>query len=449
MDIKVIDAVMGTGKSTWAIQQLKETNKRTVVILPYRDEIKRYQDDLADLGNHLVALHEDLQTKNKQERFDDALEDTQVILITHALFTKFLKPHVFQIIDQGDWHLLMDEAIPAFEAIKGLSKTILNGWLVGDIVTEEPINDTLTRIVPVPGIAEAYIKADDYVCSRAEKGFLKQSLVHDLLRSNSKDGKGFFSFTLSEHRLKSFESVTVLTYMFRGSDLDYWCRMKDLKVDHQELTRDTEGLFHLQPHDGQYSGEQFRHMIEILDVKSKFGTMPGQLSSTSTRTKLSDDNVNEIQKDLRRLFRNRKIGPMIESEDFMFSCLGDYRTTWKGERLPKKFIGESTWVAFSTRGVNTLSHKHNLAFLYNIFPQPAVEHIVNSGLRGITTYSRDTYALSSMLQWIWRSAIRNGEAIRVYIPARRMRELLEGWLDAEGTGKYLKKWVPGAWNPCK
>ena len=41
----------------------------------------------------------------------------------------------------------------------------------------------------------------------------------------------------------------------------------------------------------------------------------------------------------------------------------------------------------------------------------------------------DNYALSILIQWIWRSAIREGEDIYIYIPSKRMRDLLIGWLD--------------------
>lgn len=41
----------------------------------------------------------------------------------------------------------------------------------------------------------------------------------------------------------------------------------------------------------------------------------------------------------------------------------------------------------------------------------------------------DEYALSTMVQWIWRSAIRNGEEIRLYVPSKRMRELLQNWIE--------------------
>ena len=38
------------------------------------------------------------------------------------------------------------------------------------------------------------------------------------------------------------------------------------------------------------------------------------------------------------------------------------------------------------------------------------------------------YALGEMIQWIWRSAIRDGKEIWIYVPSRRMRELLKQWL---------------------
>ena len=40
----------------------------------------------------------------------------------------------------------------------------------------------------------------------------------------------------------------------------------------------------------------------------------------------------------------------------------------------------------------------------------------------------DGYALSEMLQFIWRSAIRDGNEIWVYIPSVRMRNLLKKWI---------------------
>ena len=39
------------------------------------------------------------------------------------------------------------------------------------------------------------------------------------------------------------------------------------------------------------------------------------------------------------------------------------------------------------------------------------------------------YALSEMIQWIFRSRIRNNEDINIYIPSSRMRNLLIEFLE--------------------
>ncbi len=43
----------------------------------------------------------------------------------------------------------------------------------------------------------------------------------------------------------------------------------------------------------------------------------------------------------------------------------------------------------------------------------------------------DQNALSELIQWIWRSRIRNFEDIEIYIPSFRMRNLLKKYLGIE------------------
>lgn len=59
-----------------------------------------------------------------------------------------------------------------------------------------------------------------------------------------------------------------------------------------------------------------------------------------------------------------------------------------------------------------------LAFICNLF-YPSDEKI---------SVDEDGFALSEMLQFIWRSAIRDGSEIWVYIPSVRMRNLLKKWI---------------------
>ncbi len=48
------------------------------------------------------------------------------------------------------------------------------------------------------------------------------------------------------------------------------------------------------------------------------------------------------------------------------------------------------------------------------------------------------YALSILVQWIFRSAIRNGREIWVYVPSARMRYLLTRWIENLAEGKDLE-----------
>ena len=45
-----------------------------------------------------------------------------------------------------------------------------------------------------------------------------------------------------------------------------------------------------------------------------------------------------------------------------------------------------------------------------------------------TKVFKDLYALSEMVQWIWRTRVRRGDSVHVYIPSKRMRGLLQAWL---------------------
>jgi hypothetical protein len=68
----------------------------------------------------------------------------------------------------------------------------------------------------------------------------------------------------------------------------------------------------------------------------------------------------------------------------------------------------------------------NLAYCVNRFLKPDIAtFFTNRNIR----IEEDSYALSELLQWIWRSRIRKGEEINIYIPSERMRKLLIKWLN--------------------
>ena len=96
------------------------------------------------------------------------------------------------------------------------------------------------------------------------------------------------------------------------------------------------------------------------------------------------------------------------------------KTSLKGNGYSKGFA----WL--NIRAVNEYSNKTAIAYVVNRFMNPIIKNFFEQN--GICV-NEDGYALSELIQFIFRSAVRNGKKVDVYIPSRRERELLLAWLN--------------------
>lgn len=71
------------------------------------------------------------------------------------------------------------------------------------------------------------------------------------------------------------------------------------------------------------------------------------------------------------------------------------------------------------------SHIFPSIFIVNRFINPFMKNVFTN--KDIPV-DEDEFALSEMLQFIFRSSVRNVEPIHIYIPSSRMRKLLEDWM---------------------
>jgi len=91
----------------------------------------------------------------------------------------------------------------------------------------------------------------------------------------------------------------------------------------------------------------------------------------------------------------------------------------KGSRMK-----DVNWVANTTRGTNDYMHCSHLIYLYD----QNINFIVARWLGDSSQAFKDAYALTELIQWVWRSRVRRGEPITLYLPSLRMRKLFEEWL---------------------
>ena len=89
-----------------------------------------------------------------------------------------------------------------------------------------------------------------------------------------------------------------------------------------------------------------------------------------------------------------------------------------------KLFQGANWVAKVTRGTNDYAPCSHLIYLYDQHMNPCVAQWLEDNSRVFD----DAYALTELMQWVWRLGVRNGQPITLYLPSPRMRRLMEKWL---------------------
>lgn len=108
------------------------------------------------------------------------------------------------------------------------------------------------------------------------------------------------------------------------------------------------------------------------------------------------------------------------SKDNLWTTYKDFQHTLKGRGYTKGYL------AFNSRATNDWRDRTCLAYCVNVFmPLDVKNYFIAHGY----TPDEDGWALSTMIQWIWRSAVRDGKEIWLYIPSKRMRDLLKNWIN--------------------
>lgn len=150
------------------------------------------------------------------------------------------------------------------------------------------------------------------------------------------------------------------------------------------------------------------HLMHILDNEklNDIGKNKYALSRKWFYDNNNQKDLIQLSKNITNYFRNIC---KAKSSECLWTTYDETVSLIKGKGFRKGFI--------SLNETNTSTSIY-LAFICNLF-YPSCEK---------QSISEDSYALSEMLQFIWRSAIRDGKEIWVYIPSIRMRNLLKQWI---------------------
>ncbi len=115
--ITIVDAVMGSGKSSYIIDQLnapQNQQDKYVILLPSLTEVIRYKEKLSQghSGNRadIVAL-DTKESDTKSDRFRSAVNEGKTVIMTHRLFSLTSAEDLQAFTNIKDYGLIIDETI--------------------------------------------------------------------------------------------------------------------------------------------------------------------------------------------------------------------------------------------------------------------------------------------------------------------------------------------------
>lgn len=416
MNIHIVDSIMGSGKSTWGFNYMYEAkDKKFIYITPYLDEIHRLLY-MKDKNGNILKNNDgrNVGTKwyyergfreprhlgeGKLENLHELLIKERNIATTHALF-KMCTQETLDLIAAGNYTLILDEALDAVELIDDMS-----------IKDYEMLIDT-NKIKVNEDKTITWLDSDyngDFLefrrkCENGTTVEVKKSQQVQLLVWN-----------FNVNSFSAFNEVYIMTYLFDASLLKYYFDMYHIEYDKWCIENNTLVNFEDKK---PYNKEKLKELIHIYE---------GSLNNIGDKKTALSLNWFKNNKDLRNKLKNNIYNYFrtITKTNGSQSLWTTFKSV-KNSIIPKGF--KNSFIACNARATNEYSDRYALAYCINRFLSPDyVDFFRNYGIE----INQDMYALSEMLQLIWRTAIRNGNPIYVYIPSKRMRDLLIDWLNNE------------------
>ena len=397
LHIKIWDSLMGSGKTTMAIKEIEQSPElRRIFLVKYLDEAERiiracprarfYQPDASKYGS-------------KQAHFHELLRDGKNIVTTHQLFKDLsITKNEHKLISEYGYKLYMDETAEVIEPLNISShdrKEIMERYI-------ETGNDRLVKWIDTD-----YTGNHDSIKRQVENKAIY------LYRDKT------FLWLFPIELLTSFREITVMTFLFEGSHMRAYLDLYGLSYEYWHIQdhKLVKGKQDLRP-----EMPRIRSLIDIYDGNlNDIGDHKNALSSTWHKNNKQKVRTLELNA---RNYLEKKCDAKVEEAQWTTFKSAQRRMDKSPAICGKYFV--SSYVPLNAVSTNDHDKRKHLAYLVNVFENPSITMWFHN--QGIIL-NEDAYALSQMLQWILRSAIRRGESISIYVPSRRMRQLLIDFLE--------------------
>lgn len=403
--IKIVDDIMGSGKSTWAINHINQNpDKKFLCIVPLLSECERFKEKTD------IDIIDPEKWGSKWKNFRWLVENDKNIVTTHSLI-KMMDLDMLELLKSKNYVLMIDECLDVLDTYKISKddlKIIFNEKLVS--LDEDGFLVWNEERKPYKGVY-GDIKR---LCSfKSLMGFKKE---------NSDELARIIMWNFPVDFFKCFDESYIFTYLWEGSIQKSYFDIHGIKYEKYMLDYDRQ----LIPHCKEIEYEKRKNIVDLINIyDGKFNKIGMKIGKSNPLSKSWYEDKRKKNRSIFSQLKNNtenyfRTVTKTKSIDNMYTVFKPYCKYVKGEGYTKGFV------SCNARGTNEFKNKKSLAYLINFFMSPDIKQFVE---HYHIEFDDNLFSLSALLQWIWRSQIRDGKSIDFYIPSERMRELLKIWIN--------------------
>lgn len=401
--VYIVDEIMGRGKSWAAINYMNShADEKFLYITPYLSEIN--ERIIPNCPERNFVTPDDNKMGTKTRHLKNLLNKGRNIASTHALFKKF-DEELIEICREQNYTLIMDEVSDVVEKY-GIGSEDLNTLMEKYVDIDEETNLFHWR---------------ESKSSYRDKKFMQEKRLCDL-GCLGKYGEDVMMWLFPIQAFNAFNKVYILTYLFNAQIQRYYYDYYRLPYTYLHVAGNSvETYAFSEEYSPSGKSADYKNLIHICDDEklNAIGDLPTALSKNWYMRHCATPNsvvIKNLKDNIYNYFHNKM---HAKNQMTLWTTFADYKNVIKGKGYTK------THISSNLRATNEFRDRTVLVYAINKYL-----HIYVKGffVQNNIAVDEDGYALSEMLQWIWRSAIRDGKEIWIYIPSSRMRNLLRKWI---------------------
>lgn len=392
--IIVVDAMCGKGKTSFAIQNLIENNwlhkDKFIYITPYLEEVDRIMSECSTKLTEAYTPDVINGKGSKTSHLKELLAEGKNIVTTHALFDRF-DEECLDLLTSQDYTLYLDEC---HEVIKQhtLSQNDLYLLKTGGYIKVE---ESTGRVIWIKDNYDGRFEEFRNLCNLGAMYIYADTV---------------FIWCFPVSIFNAMKKTYILTYLFEGQLQSYYYKLHGITYEKKYVIKDNN-YYKLTEFKKEYEKEDIKIIISKINLYEGKLNYDKGITLTSTWFRKTDKSILKVIKNnVLNYFKHKVKG---KSETNMWTTLKEFKKDLRSKGYSKGFV------ELNARATNQYIHKKNLAYVYNRYLNPIEKGFFNEHNIKV---DEELFAVADLVQWIFRSAIRTGENINLYLPSKRMRE---------------------------